>query len=162
MSIHRKKTVERSDRATSLHGNAAHLLSPCLRVSVSLGLMLFLSVGCSVPGQSTDVLIADARSRLVSAKEYGAEHLAKLEFEEAEALLAEAEAALENRQKGARSLIEKAYAKARLAEALARQSEAEAEAMRLETELEKASQEANIARQEREAAESELGQDPPE
>jgi hypothetical protein len=123
---------------------------------------VLLSVaGCSATGQSVDILFAAANSQLASARKAGAEQLAESEFQQASGLLAEAEIALKNRDKGARSLIQKAYSKARLAEALAKQSKAETEAARLEAELERASAEASSARLERQSAESELGQELP-
>ena len=124
--------------------------------------LMFPIAGCSVPGQSTDALFAAAESHLANARKSGAEQLAEPEFREAEALLVEAEAALKNGDKGSRSLIEKAHAKARLAEALTRKSRAEAEADRLEKELEKASAEADSVRKERELSESELKQESPD
>ena len=114
--------------------------------------------GCSATGQSIDALFAVANSQLASAQKVGAEQLAESEFQEARTLLAEAEVALKNRDKGARSLIQKAHTKARLAEALATQSRAESEATQLEAELEEAQEEAVRARMERRSAESDLGQ----
>ncbi len=113
-------------------------------------------VGCSGAGQSIDVLFTAANSRLSSAQEAGAAEYAKPEFEEAGNLLARAEIALKNKDKGARALIGKAHAKARLAEALARQSKAETEAAQLEADLEKALAEANRVSEERQSSESEL------
>jgi hypothetical protein len=141
-------------------GELPFSFSPLLLCS----LLLLSMVGCSATGQSVDALFAAANSQLASARhalegsetEVGAGQLAGFEFEEAKALLAEAESAMKNRGKETRSLIRKAHAKARLAEALARQSRAETEAMQLEAELEKAKDEANRARLERQSAESEL------
>ena len=117
--------------------------------------------GCSATGRSVDVLFAAATSQLASARKAGAEQLVESEFEEAARLLAEAEIALKNRDKEARSLIQKAHSKARLAEALTKQSRAETEAAQLEAELEEALVEASRARLERQSAESELGQESP-
>ena len=129
------------------------LIAFCLSCSVLLSV-----VGCSGVGQSVDALFASASSRLADARKAGAEKFAESEFQEAASLLTEAEVAIENGDKGARVLVEKALIKARLAEALARQSKAESETAQLEAELEKASSEADQARQERQAAESKLAQ----
>ena len=130
---------------------------PCLRVSIIPYLMLLSLAGCSATGPSTDALFASANSQLSSAQKAGAEQLAESDFEEAVTLLSGAETALKNRDKQARSLVQKAHAKARLVEALARQLKAENEAAQLEAELEKAREEATRARLERRAAEDELG-----
>jgi len=130
-------------------------------VPIALCLVLFSVAGCSATGGSVDVLFAAANSQLASAKKVGAEQLAESEYQQASRLLAEAEIALKNRDKGARSLIQKAHSKARLAEALARQLRAETEAAQLEAELERALVEASRARLERQSAESELEQGSP-
>ena len=112
--------------------------------------------GCSGAGQSIDVLFAAANSRLADARKAGAEQFAESELKEAVSLLSEAEIAIENRDKRARVLVEKALTKARLAEALAGQVKAENETAQLEVELEKTSSEADQVHQERQAAESKL------
>ena len=117
---------------------------------------LFAVVGCSGTGEPVDMLLNAANSQLTSAQEAGAAEHAKPEFDEASDLLAEAQMALEAKDKGARALIERAYARARLAEALARQSKSETEATQLEAELDRALIEANRASEERQSAESEL------
>jgi chromosome segregation ATPase len=118
---------------------------------------VFLIVtGCSAKGQYINTLFAAASSQLASAQKAGADQLAESEFEEARDWFTQAEAALRNKDKQARFLIQKAHAKARLAEALARQVKAESELAQLEAELEEASAEANRVRLEREAAETEL------
>jgi hypothetical protein len=119
---------------------------------------LLAVVGCSGTGEPVDVLLDAANSQLTKAQEAGAPEYARPEFDEASDLLAEARMALETKDKGARVLIERAYARARLAEALAKQSKSENEATQLEAELEKALMEANRARKERQSAESELAQ----
>ena len=124
--------------------------------------VLFLMAGCGGGGQSIDALFAAANSQLASAQKAGAEQLAKSEFEEASALLAESEIAMGTRDQEAQSFTKKAHIKARLAEALARQSKAESEAVQLEADLEKASAEASSVRLERRAAESELDQGSPD
>ncbi len=118
---------------------------------------LFSVVGCSI-GQPIDALFAAASSQLADARKAGAEQFAESELREGVSLLAEAEVAIENKDKGARALVNKALAQARLAEALARQSKAENETAQLEAELEQASTEADQAYQEQQAAESKLTQ----
>ncbi len=131
---------------------AVLLITLCLSCSA-----LFSIAGCSA-GQPIDALFAAASSRLADARKAGAEQFAESELKEAASLLAEAELAIENKDKGARSFVDKALAQARLAEALARQSKAENEMAQLEVELEKVSTEADQARQERQTAESKLTQ----
>ena len=131
---------------------AALLMGPCLLCFVFLSV-----VGCGA-GQSIDALFAAADSHLVDARRAGAEQYAKSALSEAEASLAEAETAIENKDKSARALVEKAVARARLTEALTKQLRAESETTQLEAELEVAFSEANQARQERRSAESELEQ----
>ena len=118
----------------------------------------FLLTGCGAKGQPIDVMLSDANSLIASAQESGAEQLAEPEFREAANLLSEAQAALENKDKNARSLIMRAQAQARLADALAKQSKAEADAAQAEAELEQTSEEASRAQQERKSAEEELAQ----
>ena len=132
---------------------AVSLIALCLSCTV-----LFLIIGCSGAGQSVDALFATASSQLADARKSGAEQHAEPQLEAAISLLAEAEVAIENKDKGARALLEKASAQARLAEALARQSRAETETAKLEVELGKASTEADQARQERQSAENKLAQ----
>ncbi|MFC1714440.1 DUF4398 domain-containing protein [Candidatus Poribacteria bacterium] len=136
----------------------AHIITQYLVLLVVFCLScsaLFSVVGCSA-GQPIDVLFAAASSQLADAQKAGAEQFAESELKEGVSLLAEAELAIENKDKGARVIINKALAQARLAEALARQSKAENETAQLEAELEKASTEADQAHQERQAAESKL------
>ena len=125
-------------------------------------LILFWVIGCGGAGQSIDALFVAVNSQLADARKAGAEQYSEPQLEEAESLMAQAEVAVENKDKGARTLMEKALAKARFAEALARQLKAENETAQLEMELEKASSEASQARQERQAAENKLTQMTPE
>ena len=133
------------------------LLALCYTLCV-LCLVIPSVIGCSAKGQNTDVLFASANSQLASAQKAGAEQLAEPEFEEARISLIEAESAIENGDKRARTLIEKAHARARLAEAMAKQRRTENEAARLRVELEEASTEADRARLERQSAENELNE----
>ncbi len=139
----------------------AHIIIQCAVSLIALCLsctVLSSIIGCSGAGQSVDALFATASSQLANARKSGAEQYAESQLEEAMSLLAEAEVAIENKDRGARALLEKAFAQARLAEALARQSKAETETAKLEVELEKASTEADQARQERQSAENKLTQ----
>jgi len=140
-------------------GNSVFFALTRLMLYILLCSAIFAVVGCGGTGQPIDALFAAANSQLASAQEAGAAEYAKPEFGEAGDLLAEAQVALENKDKGARALLEKAYTKARLAEARARQSKAEAEAAQLEADLEKALAEAKSVREERQAAESVLDQE---
>ena len=117
--------------------------------------LLFSVVGCST-GVSVDALFVAAESRLADARKAGAEQYARSELDEAAALLAQAEASIENKDKGAPVLVRKALAKARLVEALTRQLKAESKTSQLETELEAASSEANQAADDRQSAEGQL------
>ena len=138
--------------------NTGDLAFPALTSFVSCVLLcsaIFAVMGCS-SGQPIDGLFTAASSQLTRAQEAEAAEYAKPEFEEAKDLLAEAYMALENKDKSARNLVEKARVSSRLAEARARQSKAEAEAAQLEADLEKALEEASRVREERQSAESEL------
>jgi len=135
----------------------AHIITKMIVFCLSCLILLWV-IGCGGAGQSVDALFVAVNSQLADARKAGAEQYAESELEEAVSLMAKAEVAVENRDKGARTLMEKALAKARFAEALARQLKAENETTQLEMELEKASSEASQARQERQAAESKLTQ----
>lgn len=129
---------------------AAPLMGLCFLYSALLSV-----VGCGA-GQSIDALFAAADSHLADARKAGAEQYAKSELDEAEAALAEVEAAIESKDKGARVLVKKALAEARLVEALTNQLKTESETTQLEAELEAAFSEANQAGQDRQSAEREL------
>ena len=129
---------------------AVPLMGLCLLCFALLSL-----VGCGA-GQSIDALFAATDSHLADARKAGAEQYAKSELDEAEAALAEVEAAIEGKDKGARVLVKKALAKARLVEALTNQLKAESETTQLEVELEAAFSEASQAGQDRQSAEREL------
>jgi hypothetical protein len=129
---------------------AVCLFSFCLLYSTLISIL-----GCS-SGPSVDALLVTANSHLADAEKAGAGQYAKSELDEATAALAEAEAAIQSKDKSARVLVGKALAKARLAEALAQQAKAEEETTQLEAELEVIFSEADQARQDRRSAESEL------
>jgi hypothetical protein len=146
--------IKKSD-SRDTHPEYGAIQAPYSHLVLSL-MLIILTVGCSAKSQSIDALLYDARSNLENAQKAGADELAKSEFDEAKALIAEAETAFQNGDKSARAILEKAKIKAVLAETLARQKKAESEAARLEEELEAVLAEATRIRQEREALESEL------
>ena len=106
----------------SIHkeGKTRSFFNLCFAFSIFCCLTL-ISSGCSINNSAVEYLSA-ADLRLDSARAYGADQLAEAEFEEAEALYAEGELALQKKDKEALSIAQKALAKARLAEALARQA----------------------------------------
>jgi hypothetical protein len=158
MEIRRRRNAETWRHAASLLCLfSASFLVLCLVLPVAISM-----VGCGAKGVSIDVLFDAANAQLARAQKQLSlpadqrAEAAAMAFEEARALLAQAEIALENGGEEARSIIQKAHAKARFAEALSRQSKAEAAAKLAEAELEKALAEARHVRLERAAAESEL------
>ena len=148
--IHKNHVWAGAAPAHTIMRRAASLIGLCL-----LCFALLSVVGCGA-GQSIDALFAAADSHLADARKVGAQQYAKSELDEAEAALAEVEAAIESKDKGARVLVKKALAKARLVEALTNQLKAESETTQLEAELEVVFSEANQASQDRQSAEREL------
>ena len=122
--------------------------------------VMILFAGCGVMSNRPDdnTLFATANSQLTAAQKAGAEEFAKIEFEDARNLLSLAEDALKKKDKEAKIIIQRAYAKARLAEVLARQEKAETEAAQAEVELKASEQNADKVRIERQSIEAELNQ----
>lgn len=130
----------------------AHIIQ-CAAILFSL---CFMALGCATQ-PSVDVLFADANSHLADAQKAGAEQYANSAFSEAKILLNEAESAIQNKDKRARTITQNAMAKARLAKVLALQLEAESKTTQLEAELEIAFSESAQASEERQSAQIELG-----
>ena len=124
---------------------------------VLVPLLLSLMSACGSSGQFAAGIVYEARAQMSMAKRAGAEELASSEFQEANRILTEAEAAMaQKNEKEAYKIGTLAYLKARLAEAMAIRNKTEREAEIEEAELSAAEVELNRSRQERKAAEEEL------
>lgn len=114
-------------------------------------------LGCSTSNQLAAGMVYDAKVQVRSAKEAGAQDLAKQEFEDAQRMLSRSEEALSAaKEKEAYRLGRRAYFKAKIAEALAIANRIEAEARAAEQTLEAKVQTVESARRELEQVEREL------